>query len=706
MKRKAGNHIKMKKLTRSAVGSIALFSMSATAAYAQLDAASDDVVAVEDEVDHSGPDNMLLDIPLEDLLTLEATSVAKKRQKVGDAAAAVFIITQEDIRRSTASSIPDLLRMVPGVEVATIQNSLIGVTARGFSGRFGNSLLVMIDGRTIYTTSLSGVLWDQQMLPLDDIERIEVVRGPGATLWGSNAVNGVINIISKHSSDVQGGTGDVRIGLNKQQANGSFGGRLSENISYRLYANANFSDGLLNENGEKLTRRFHARAAGARMDHVPNGADAFTLQTEYSEGEFEIPVLNVRDDFLNPGYDSIRFGSEFSAAHILGRWTHESSKDLDWSVQAYFDRVKRKAYGGDLQQDVIDLDFGLRWQANDIHEVNLGLGARASTDSLISQSNFAFGNEKRNDKWLSGYVQDEITLVPDRLSLTVGSKIEFNSFTGVELQPSARMMYRPAPNFAIWAGVSRAARTPSGFERDAELRLTVELPGTANNPFSLPIYPVLFGDPDLKAERSTSYEAGIRTEIVEGWSLDVAVYRSIYSHVVTLDQTGQNLIFEQPIPFPVGVEALIVFANNGEAKTWGAEVALSGKIASWWKVDVAYSHLDMKSGPTAEALSATRTVVDQDLSPKNQLSIRNAIDLNDKFSFDSQFRHVGPLAGNVPSYNSADIRLTYRPIETVELSLIGENLLQKRRLEFNQTAFPAPAGYVSRTGSIQARIRF
>jgi iron complex outermembrane receptor protein len=702
----ASDYIKMKNQTRLTASVITLFAMSATATHAQVNTAAHDAQPIDNAARQSGPEDSLLDLPLEDLLTLEATSVAKKRQKVSEAAAAVFIITQEDIRRSAASSIPDLLRMVPGVEVATIQNSLVAVTARGFSGRFGNSLLVMIDGRTIYSTSLSGVLWDQQMLPLDDIERIEVVRGPGATLWGSNAVNGVINIISKHSSDAQGGTANVRIGLNKQQANGSFGGRLDENISYRLYANLSSFDGLLGEDGEKLTGRYQAAAVGTRIDYEPNGADAFTLQTEYSQGEFAIPVLNVRDDFLNPGYDSIRFDSEFSAAHILGRWTHESSNDLDWSVQAYFDRVKRKAYGGDLQQDVIDFDFGLRWQANDIHEINLGLGARVSTDSLISESNFAFGNEKRNDKWLSGYVQDEITLVPDRLSLTVGSKIEFNSFTGIELQPSARMMYRPTPNFAIWAGASRAARTPSGFERDAELRLTVELPGTANNPLSLPIYPVLFGDPDLRAEHSTSYEAGIRTEIIEGWSLDVAVYRTVYSHVVTLDQTGQNLIFQQPIPFPVGVEALIAFANNGEAKTWGAEVALSGKIAAWWKVDVAYSHLDMKSGPTEEALSATRTVVDQDLSPKNQLSIRNAIDLNDNFSFDSQFRHVGALEGNVPSYNSADIRLTYRPIETVELSLIGENLLQKRRLEFNQAAFPAPPGYISRTGAIQARIRF
>lgn len=704
--RKAGVHIKMKKLTRSTIGSIALFSMSATSAHAQLDVSDDDEIIVEDVAYQSGPDNALLDIPLEDLLTLEATSVAKKRQKMGDAAAAIFIITQEDIRRSAASSIPDLLRMVPGVEVATIQNSAIAVTARGFSGRFGNSLLVMIDGRTIYTPSLSGVLWDQQMLALDDIERIEVVRGSGATLWGSNAVNGVINIISKHSSDVQGGTADVRIGFDKQQANGSYGGRLNDNISYRLYANASYTDGLLDENGEKLTRRYKAKAVGARMDYEPNGADAFTLQTEYSDGEFEIPALNVRDDLLNPGYDLIRYQSDFSAAHILGRWTHESSEDLDWSMQAYFDQVKRTAYGGDLQQDVVDLDFGLRWQANDIHEINLGLGARASTDSLISDTNFSFSNEKRNDKWLSGYAQDEITLVPGRLSLTVGSKIEYNSFTGIELQPSARMMYHPAPNFAIWAGVSRATRTPSGFERDAELRLTVELPGTVNNPISIPLYPVLLGDQDLKAEHSTSYELGFRAEIAAGWSLDVAAYRTVYSNVVTLDQIGQSLIFQDPFPFPLGVEVPVAFANNGEAKTWGAEIALSGRITPWWKVDFAYSHLDMKSGPTAEALSATRTVIDQNLSPENQFSVRNAIDLGDSFSFDSQLRHVGALEGNVPSYNSADIRLTYRPIETVELSLIGENLLQKRRLEFNQTDFPAPVGYVSRTASFQARVRF
>lgn len=698
--RKAGNHIKMKKLTRSTIGSIALFSMSATSAHAQLDA------PVENDVVESGQDDSLLDLQLEELLTLEATSVAKKRQKASESPAAVFIITQEDIRRSAASSIPDLLRMVPGIEVATLQNSAIAVTARGFSGRFGNSVLVMVDGRTIYTTNLSGVLWDQQMLPLNEIERIEVVRGPGATLWGSNAVNGVINIISKHGSDLQGGTADVRIGLTKQQANASFGSRLADNISYRIYANASFTDGLRDENDEALNGRYHGRAVGARMDYEPNGANAFTLETEYSAGDFEIPALVVGDDLLNPGYQAAVLDGDFSAFHVLGRWTHESSEDLDWSVQAYFDRVRRYEYEADIQQDVTDIDFGLRWKASDIHEINLGLGARSSVDSVVAQGNFKLSNERRNDQWLSGYIQDEITLIPDSLRLTVGSKIEYNSFSGVELQPSARIFYRPAEKFAIWAGISRAARTPSGFERDAELRLTVGLPGSQGNPFSLPIYPVLVGDPDLKSERSTSYEAGFRAQIVEGWSLDVAAYRSVYSRVVSLNQIDQSLIFQDSLSPPVGLEVLVAFTNEGKAKIWGAEIALEGKIAPWWKVDLAYSHLHMTAGPVEGATSPGTTVVDPSLSPDNQLSIRNAIDLGEKFSFDSQFRHVGALEGNVPSYNSADIRLTYRPIETVELSLIGENLLQKRRLEYFQPDFPAPSGYVSRTASIQARVRF
>ncbi|WP_164089036.1 TonB-dependent receptor [Sphingorhabdus sp. YGSMI21] len=690
----------MKKLSRSAVGSIAFLSLSATAAHAQLDAPD------EDDVVESGQDDSLLDMQLEELLTLEATSVAKKRQKVSESAAAVFIITQEDIRRSTASSIPDLLRMVPGLEVATLQNSVIAVTARGFSGRFGNSVLVMVDGRTIYTNNLSGVRWDQLMLPLDEIERIEVVRGPGAALWGSNAVNGVINIISKHGSDLQGGTADVRIGLTKQQANGSYGGRFDENISYRIYANATFTDGLRDGNGDKLAGRYHGRAIGGRMDYEPSGADAFTLAAEYSKGDFDIPALVVRQDLLNPGYDPDLLDGRFSAFHVLGRWTHEVSEDLDWSFQAYYDRSTRFEYDADIQQDMVDLDFGLRWKASDTHEINVGLAARSSVDTLVADGSFKLSNERRSDQWLSGYIQDDITLIPDSLRLTAGSKIEFNSFSGTELQPSARLFYRPAENFAVWAGVSRAARTPSGFERDAELRLTVGLPDTPGNPFSIPIYPVLFGDPDLKSERSTSYEAGFRAQIADGWSLDVAAYRNIYSRIVSLGQTGQNLIFQEPLTAPVGIELPVAFNNNGLAKTWGAEIALSGRIALWWNIDVAYSHLDMKTGQVDGLTSPGTTIVDPNLSPENQLSIRNAIDFGDKFSFDSQFRHVGALEGSVPSYNSADIRLTYRPIETVELSLIGENLLQKRRLEYFQEVFPAPAEYVSRTASIQARVRF
>lgn len=650
----------------------------------------------------------LLNLPLEDLLTIESTSVAKKRQRVADSAAAVYVISQEDIRRSSATSIPDLLRTVPGLEVGEQQNGRIVVAVRGFKSIFTNSLLVMVDGRSIYVSTMSAVFWDQLLIPLHDIERIEIVRGPGATLWGANAVNGVINIITKHSGDALGIRSDVRVSSREQEASMAYGDRINDQLSYRLSANIRHDNGPTDATGKDLSQRWMGKSLAGRLDWEPQDSDAYTLQSEYSDGKLDFPFSFVNEDILNPGYEKLQTQNSFETFNILGRWVHRSTDNLDWSLQVYYDKMSRTEIGsGDLSHDQADVDFGVRWKVNDTHEINAGLGGRIIRDKSVVTRGIVLTPEKNTDRWFSGYVQDDISLIANKLRLTIGTKLEQNNFTGFEFQPSARMFFRLNKDIALWADVSRAVRTPSRFERDSDVDLFVDLPGTPRNPSPLPLYTRISGRPDIGSERLTAYEAGMRAQLGQNWSLDVSAYYNRFKRLTSIIFVGVNPIFAPPIPFPVGLQANAEFMGRGSAETWGAEVLLKGNVTPWWKSELSYSHFDYKLGIDPLTGAPSDILFSLDGSPKHSAAITNDMDFGEKISLRTQLRYVGALvSGDIPDYVSLDGRLSYRLGANVELSLIGENLLQKRRLEFVQPSYQTPSAYVPRTVAVQGRVRF
>ncbi|MGL5837525.1 MAG: TonB-dependent receptor plug domain-containing protein [Sphingorhabdus sp.] len=650
----------------------------------------------------------LLDLPLEDLLSLESTSVAKKRQKINESSAAVYVISQDDIRRSSATSIPDLLRTVPGLEVGEQQNGRTVVAVRGFKSIFTNSLLVMVDGRSLYVTTLSGVFWDQLLIPMNDIERIEIVRGPGATLWGANAVNGVINIITKHSGDALGVHSDVRVSAKEQEASLAFGDRINDALSYRVSANIRYDNGPTDALGKNLSKRWQGQGLMGRLDWEPTDRDAYTLQSEYSEGKFDFPFGFVRQDVFNPGYEVVQTENNFKSFNVLGRWVHRSNDNFDWSLQAYYDIIKRTEIGTvPLVRKQADLDFGMRWRINSTHEINAGIAGRLVDDKAESTRSISLGPMKNKDRWISGYIQDDISLFADRLRLTLGTKIEESNFIGFEFQPSAKLFYRPSDSVALWAGVSRAIRTPSRFERDADINLLVDLPGSPLNPLPLPIYTRISGQPDAKPERLTAYEAGLRAQLDASWSINIAGYFNTYEDLSTIDPVAVTPIFVTPIPFPVGLQADAEFMNNGRAETWGGEVLIKGNVTPWWKTELAYSHFNYRLNRDPMTGVSPNLLFPLSGSPRNSASITNDMDFGEQISLRSQLRYVGELYGGlVPDYFSLDGRLSYQIANNVELSIIGENLLKKRRLEFVQPTYQTPFAYVPRSVALQARVRF
>ena len=525
---------------------------------------------------------------------------------------------------------PDLLRTVPGVEVANQQTGGQAVAIRGFNNRLTNSLLVMVDGRSIYVTTMSGVFWDQLLMPLSDIERIEVVRGPGATLWGANAVNGVINIITKHSGDTLGITAEALLSKRRKEVSLAVSDRITDNLSFRVSGNFRHDNGLVNANGDDISRRWIGKSLGVRLDYQPNSDDAFTVQGEYSDGKFDAPFNAVRQNLLNPGYDLIQTENDFETKNVLARWAHQGEK-LDWTLQAYYDSISRKELNGvRLHREIGDIDLGIRWQAGSVHEINAGIGARIIHDRLDGTPAFYFHDPVNTDKWVSGYVQDDISLIPEKLRLTVGTKLEHNNFTGVEIQPSAKLFFRPNPKLAVWGGVSRAVRTPSQLNRHAEISFLVDLPGSPENPFPLPLYTMLRHGQDCTAEVLIAYEAGLRAQLAKGWSIDVASYYNDYKRLSSADLAGIEPLFLPPIAQPVGLKADVLIGSSGNAKTWGVEAVLTGEVTPWWKVEVGYSHFDFKINEDPATQQKPTLLLPPDASPRHQAKIENSFDFNDK----------------------------------------------------------------------------
>ncbi|MGZ9159100.1 MAG: TonB-dependent receptor plug domain-containing protein, partial [Nitrospira sp.] len=508
------------------------------------------------------PGGDLSEKSIEFLMDIEVISVSKKEAKLFQTAAAVSVITQEDIRRSGMTSIPDLLRMVPGLDVAQIDGSKWAVSARGFNGRFANKLLVLIDGRSIYSPQTSGVYWEAQDLLLEDIERIEIIRGPGGTMWGANAVNGVISIITKSAAETQGGLIVAGSGSQERgQAGLRYGAKIGDTAHYRISGKFFNRTGLVDAAGVDANDGHKAFRGGGRIDWQLNNRDSLTFSgdlflSKIRETSLTIsPAAPFAPHTITPG--------EFTGGHVLGRWARTFSPRSNMALKVYYDRFSRDVFDMSERINTFDVDFQHNVALRKKHDVVWGAGYRRVSDSTDSTNStpMRYNPAKRTVQLFSAFAQDEVILVKDRLRLTLGAKLEHNDFSGFELQPSILVLWTPQNHQTFWGSVSRAVRAASRSDEDLRVNIAA-FPG----PLGMPVVLAIFGNPDLKSERVTAYELGYRAQAGKRFSLDAATFYNVYDR---LTRTEAGTPFQETDPLPAHLVSPLIFKNLMRGETYG-----------------------------------------------------------------------------------------------------------------------------------------
>ena len=621
-------------------------------------------------------------------MDMQVSTVSRTESTVGRSPAAVFVISNEMIRRSGATSIPEVLRMAPGVQVARIDANKWAVTIRGFTGRFANKLLVQIDGRSIYTPLFGGVWWDVQDVVLEDVERIEVIRGPGATVWGANAVNGIINIITKKTSDTQGayvqsGVGTEELGF----ATARYGGQIGDNAHYRVYGkwferDAGFAT------ADRAHDDWRMGRGGFRTDWSPTACDTVTLQGDYHDGmsgeRSRYPALAPATNFVT----AVDQDESTRGGNMLFRWRRKLSDDSDWALQTYYDRTERalQGFGFAEDRDTFDLDFQHRFPLGSVHSMIWGCGYRNTKDAIDnsdlligSQPVNSFTPNERTDDLFSYFVQDKITLREELLYFTVGSKFEHNDYTGFEFQPTARLLWTPSARRSVWAAISRAVRTPTRADEDI---------GLIGRPVGIvpPATPVLqdtVGSRLAASEEVMAYEAGIRVQPTDRFFWDLAGFFNQYENLRSLDYALS------PVPGPGG--SLIVngtIGDNNRAQTYGFEIAGTYDATDHWRLYAAYNFLVLV--PSTNSGSEMG-------DPRNQFYLQSSWDLRRDLHFDTVWRYVDSVPGvvdpdgsvrpGVPAYSALDVRLAWDARPGMELAVVGRHLLDSSHLEAPRDSF-------------------
>jgi iron complex outermembrane receptor protein len=628
----------------------------------------------------AGPQSVpdVTSMSLEDLMNMQVTSVSKRPEKVADAAAAVFVITQEDIRRSGATSIPDALRMVPGLEVAQIDQNKWAIGSRGFNGRFDNKLLVLIDGRSVYTPLFSGVYWNVQDVVLEDVDRIEVIRGPGATLWGANAVDGVINIITKSAKATQGGL--VSVGAGSQEATAEtvrYGAKVKDSTYYRVYGKYYDWYPSIDTAGATASDGWHALRGGFRVDSNATTRDSITVQGDIYHDNFGETV--TVPSLTPPTFSSTYPNSGFeTGGDLLGRWNHSFSSRSSTSLQMYYDRtnIADPSVFAD-HESVYDIDFQHDIHLGESQELVWGLGYRSIQDTNSSSFTVSLQPDHSSLNQYSAFVQDEVSLLNNRMHITLGSKFEHNPFTGFEFEPNVRVSGTVTKNQSVWAAVSRAVRTPALTEEGLRLTEAVIPPGTPPFNSPLPVIEAVFGNPQFRPEDLMAYELGYRVQATSSFSADIAAFYNNYSNL-RIAEPGTPFVEGNPIPRDLVVP--FVASNNMSGGTYGIEPYAEWRVLPKWRLLGAYTYLQMNIHK--DQVSPTPDDTDG-RSPKHQFYFRSSLDLPKHFEQDLSVRYVDKLPGlNIPSYYSLDLHVGWKPLPQIQFSFGGQDLLNSQHLEF------------------------
>ena len=611
-------------------------------------------------------------LSLAELGNVEVTTASKEPEKIWKTSAAIFVLTQDDIRRSGATSIPEVLRLVPGVEVARNNSNQWSVGIRGFGSSFSKSVLVLIDGRSVYTPLFAGVYWDVQNVLLDDIERIEVIRGPGGTIWGSNAVNGVVNIITKDTRNTRGIYASASGGNIDQSGDAVRYGGHGKNLDYRAYAMGFGRMPEFHPDGDNYDA-WQLGQAGFRTDSRLTDRDTLTVQGDFYKGNVGQQV--GIGYYSPPAQLNVDGTQDVSGGDLLGRWRRELSKTSDLQVQAYFDRTHRLGPQLGETRNTFDLDLIHHFIVKQRHEIIWGMGARWSPSDFIQTiPTLIFSPQHEADNLYSAFVQDQIAIVDNQLWVTIGSKFEHNIFTGWESEPSGRVLWRPTSHQTLWGAVTRAVRTPSRIDEDMQLTGF-----DSASPPPPPIYVCVCDNRKFLSETLLSYEAGYRKLVTPQLYVDFAAFHNKYND---LESFGNATISIVATPPPYAVLVSLPFANGIMGSTTGGEIAPDWKATHWMELRASYSYVSLNLLDKPSHTKTSYVSSYEGASPHNEGTVQMLFNLPRGFEFDPTYRYVGPLpALRVNAYQTADARLAWHFSKRLELSVTGQNLFQPRHAE-------------------------
>jgi iron complex outermembrane recepter protein len=639
----------------------------------------------------------LSELSIDDLMNIQVTSVSKKEQKLSTVAAAIFVITQEDIRRSGATNIPDLLRMVPGLNVGQINGSTWAISSRGFNAQYSNKLLVMIDRRIVYTPNFAGVYWDTLDLPLEDIDRIEVIRGPGGSVWGANAVNGVISIFTKKAGDTSGGmVGSVGGTIEQGLGTAQYGGKLGKENDFRIYTKYLNRSHLLDLTGQNGADGWHMLRGGFRTDSTLSTKDTLTLEGDLytaREGEFGFVLPSVTSPTLVPIAEEINMSGGF----IQSDWNHTYSPRSDSSLQVSLTRYRRGDPLVPEIRDTLDLDYQHHIAWGNRQDIVWGLGYRYTADRFGGSLTVSYNPPSKGLQLFTSFLQEEFTLIPDRVYLTVGTKLEHNDYTGFEAMPSARLAWRPSTHHMVWVAVSRALRAPS--RNDSNLVVSF---GSFPAPDGTPTVLRLTANPYYKDEHLVAYEAGYRARLTGRVSVDLAAYFNSYKDVET---TEPSTPFTESTPAPLHFVQPFTYENLMYGETHGIEIAANWMLTRRWTLSPGYA---LEQPHMHTSLMSQDTITPhfvENGAPRHSAQLRSHLDFGrgvawDAFaSFVDRLSHQGYSTQDmIPPYTRLDTSLTWSPRERVSVSVVGQNLLRDHHLEFEDVFGSMQSGQIKCSG--------
>ncbi len=645
----------------------------------------------------------LTELSIEELGQIEVTIASRREQKLSDTPAAVTVIRGEDLRRTGVTSIAEALRMVPGMDVARYSSNAWAVSSRGFNGRYANKLQVLLDGRSVYNPLFAGVYWDELDTNLEDIDRIEVVRGPGGALWGANAVNGVVNIITRKASDTQGAYVQAGGGSEEQYfGTARYGGRAGDDFSYRAYAKH-----FMRDNFDYGHDDWWQSRAGFRMDWKTGPEDRFSLFGDLFTGE--IREYNIDVELLDPipvvatqAYPTDVFGG-----NLVARWEHDFSPTSGVRVQTSYDNRDREAIWLRERRHTFDFDFQHHFLLMDFQDITWGAGYRVTRDKVDGSFEVSLTPEEETDDIVSVFFQDDITIVEDTLRLILGSRFEHNDYTGFEYCPNVRLALKPHEQHHVWAAASRSvrvlARTDTGFRTNPAAFPNIVNPGP----------PPVFGPPGLvssfreidnrRAEELIALELGYRTQPLDVLSLDAAAFYNLYDN---LDETYAGAPFPEFSPLPPHLVFPQYTDNDMEGATYGVETSATWRVLEGWTIQGYYAVLRMQldaSQPDREASEEAER-----RSARGKAFLRSSWDLPYDFQVDVMGRYVGVLKGgiDVDSYVQADARIAWYPLENLEVALVGQNLMRGHHEEFKDHYMPEDAVEIERGVYLSVAARF